>query len=1246
VCFSISYGITTISDQDSDFDGYSNRLELAGGSDPLNPEDDPFTREWSNLGLYGGQIYDIEFDPSNHAKMLAGAYYGDGLFRSRDGSQTWEPVLTGLEGGRLEGEATFRNTIVYAIQYAPSDPDTVWTVHDVWAEKSIDGGETWTHFYNSRMQRTCSNCGGDGDDGRYCRSLAIDPEDPETVYVGTGGPIQTYTRGAIYKTTDGGTTWTKTGFDNANEFDYTVVDLAIDPNHPGTIWALTYSFGTGGESSSLYRSEDYGANWEHVFSIKTELADLKLWPSNPAIVLIASWQGLLSNITGNWEYIYGTDPCCTRVRALAFDPQDPDVLYAAVQGRGIVRGVYDHDSNNFIIGQWTELGLDFVTLTVHPANGNVIFGGGSRDGVFKLIYDSVSDGFDLNEQNEGINALSIYDIDVIPAAGSNPAYLIAATIRGFVYKIGEGEWTYVSKDGLPAGISRSVAFDPTISDGTAFYVGGDQFVAKTLDRGSTWATVSDNLPLNKRIYQLAVAPNGSTLYAAAGHYGGGDSGGVYKSTNSGAQFTEVLVGEGYGFNTVIIDPTDSDRILAGGGNFYAPPANGHLYESIDGGDSWTLTGLTDVVVKSLLIDPEDPDTIYAGCGSGGASKVPLFKSTDGGVTWQPTYSGMPGRPTRYGVWGSAATDVFMLGHTGSIFKGGYDDRKILHYDGTGWTNKDTGVLDHLHGIWGSSAQNIIAVGERGAIIRYDGSGWSAMEADNNRTTPQNLKAVWGSSGSDCYAVGDGGTILRYNGGSWVSMAGPTNANLYGVWGHANGSRVYAVGSTGTILRYEAGSWVPEDSGVKARLSGVWGTPDGTRIYVTGDPESDGQGNIRNMILSSNGTGWTRMDTPIVAPGRGRLHGVWGFANNNVFAVGDDGVILHFDGNQWSPMTSGTTTDLYAVWGANMSSVFAVGRYGTILHYNSSQWNPIDTDTSGQPVEGWTYWNSVTDLKFKLDAGGNRNIYAATLGHGIYLSPNQAETWINLLAPPYKIHALEVGSIYVASYGVYAFQGVGFVAGEVKDELTLVGIDHARVSTDAGFWTSTNRDGVYVLPLLAGNYNITGDADGYKPETAHNVPSIVDGNVVNFYLTDPVVYVRINGADVLAANGTFEGAFGSIAPAEGVYRWSSGGGNGYLYVPFPYGWARLAITPEDGCKIENVWINNIPHGELSEFTFSNLQGAQTIEVLFEEAVSACAGDLDTDGDVDGLDIGRYISGQQNGVSVAELAAGFGRTDCLP
>jgi hypothetical protein len=437
-----------------------------------------------------------------------------------------------------------------------------------------------------------------------------------------------------------------------------------------------------------------------------------------------------------------------------------------------------------------------------------------------------------------------------------------------------------------------------------------------------------------------------------------------------------------------------------------------------------------------------------------------------------------------------------------------------------------------------------------------------------------------------------------------------------------------------------------DSGVKAQLSGIWGTPDGTHIFVTGNPESDAQGNVRYTILSSNGANWTRMDTALVEPGKGRLHNVWGFSNSNVFAVGDDGVILHYDGDDWTPMISGTTADLYAVWGASMSSVFAVGRYGTILLYNSSQWSNIDTVAGGQPVEGWTHSNSVTDLEFRLDPGGNRNIYAATDRQGVYLSPNQAGTWVNLLSPPYSIRALATGSIYVASDGVYAFQGIGFIIGEVKDELTMVGIDKAWVSTDLGFLAHTDQTGTYVLPLMAGNYNITGDADGYKPETAYNVPSIQGGNVVNFYLTDPVVYVKINGTDVLAANGSFEGAFGNITPVEGVYRWSSGDGSGYLYVPYPYGWARLAITPEDGCVIGNVWVNGISHDQIPEYTFSHPQSAQTIEIFFEQAVSACAGDLDTDGDVDGLDIARYAAGQQNGVSVADLAAGLGRTDCLP
>ena len=55
-------------------------LNLSSGDDNFL-----FTREWGNLGLYGGQIYDIEIDDADPSRIFAGAYYGDGLFQSTNG---------------------------------------------------------------------------------------------------------------------------------------------------------------------------------------------------------------------------------------------------------------------------------------------------------------------------------------------------------------------------------------------------------------------------------------------------------------------------------------------------------------------------------------------------------------------------------------------------------------------------------------------------------------------------------------------------------------------------------------------------------------------------------------------------------------------------------------------------------------------------------------------------------------------------------------------------------------------------------------------------------------------------------------------------------------------------------------------------------------------------------------------------------------------------------------------------------
>ena len=57
-----------------------------------------------------------------------------------------------------------------------------------------------------------------------------------------------------------------------------------------------------------------------------------------------------------------------------------------------------------------------------------------------------------------------------------------------------------------------------------------------------------------------------------------------------------------------------------------------------------------------------------------------------------------------------------------------------------------------------------------------------------------------------------------------------------------------------------------------------------------------------------------------------LYGVWGSSGSDVFAVGGNGTILHYNGSAWSSMTSGTTNNLLGVWGSSGSDVFAVGEW--------------------------------------------------------------------------------------------------------------------------------------------------------------------------------------------------------------------------------------------------------------------------------------------------------------------------------
>jgi hypothetical protein len=75
-----------------------------------------------------------------------------------------------------------------------------------------------------------------------------------------------------------------------------------------------------------------------------------------------------------------------------------------------------------------------------------------------------------------------------------------------------------------------------------------------------------------------------------------------------------------------------------------------------------------------------------------------------------------------------------------------------------------------------------------------------------------------------------------------------------------------------------------------------------------------------------------------------LHGVWGSSASDVYAVGEDGTTLHYDGGQWLGVDYGFSIydDLWAVWGTSASDVFVAGDSGTVLHYDGARWAELNT----------------------------------------------------------------------------------------------------------------------------------------------------------------------------------------------------------------------------------------------------------------------------------------------------------------
>jgi hypothetical protein len=267
-----------------------------------------------------------------------------------------------------------------------------------------------------------------------------------------------------------------------------------------------------------------------------------------------------------------------------------------------------------------------------------------------------------------------------------------------------------------------------------------------------------------------------------------------------------------------------------------------------------------------------------------------------------------------------------------------------------WSVQPSGTTEHLMEVWGSSANDVYAVGNGAVVLHSDGSTWTPGIAPG-LSDDFEFRGLAGIPGMNhdvlaggCSAV-YGSQVWHFNGTDWA---------LWGAFGSKPGCvRGISEGYSGHIVgnehNLEGRIWVPEATnnlglewagGQNTALLGVWGESQAGTGFAVG---------INSLLLRNDGSGWVQL---MGSPGQLSLTSVWGSSVQDMFVVGEQGRILHYDGVSWTSQTSGTGEDLTEVWGSSGSDVYAVGRSGTVLHYDGSAWTPLDLGVSTALLGVW------------------------------------------------------------------------------------------------------------------------------------------------------------------------------------------------------------------------------------------------------------------------------------------------------
>ena len=460
--------------------------------------------------------------------------------------------------------------------------------------KTIDGGAHWVPIFDDQPAQSVG-------------SLAIAPSDQQIVWAGTG---ETFIRSnisignGIYKSTDGGRTWTHMGLETAGR----IGRIVIDPHDPDIVFAAVMGHSYGPQPDrGLFRTRDGGKTWEKVLFVdeNTGCSDVAMDPNNPRILFAGMWQLTIHT----WNR----------------DSGGPGSgLYMSRDGGTTWKHLTGHGLPEFPLGK--------IGVGVAQRNSNRVYAlmEASDPGLWRS-----DDGGEtwkvMNRQHAICERAPYYTRFAIAPDDENRIYFLSVS---FNMSLDGGE-TLVKDPPRGGGDTHDMWIDPL--NPARMAVADDQGVNITINRGQTWH--SSALPV-AQIYHV-YTDNQIPYYV----YGNRQDGNSYKgpSNSREASFGEssaIALGlwhsiggceSGFG----IPDPVDNNIVWSGcydGGldryddrtrqvrsvRVWPDPAYGWAPADVKYRFQWTFP---------IAISPHDHNTVYVGSQF-------VHQTADGGQTWR------------------------------------------------------------------------------------------------------------------------------------------------------------------------------------------------------------------------------------------------------------------------------------------------------------------------------------------------------------------------------------------------------------------------------------------------------------------------------------------------------------------------------------------------------------------------------------------------------------------------------------